>query len=182
LGGLTGTGKSTLSSKISIDYHAHMINTDIVRKELAGMDKFEKHHDEMNTGLYSPGKIDYTYKKVIEKAANYLKNGENVVLDATFQKKKYREMARRIAKENNAILIPIKCTCPEKMAKKWLKERLKTKTVSDGRWEIYTSQKITFEPFTTEENCLIIDIARESYKDRMDSFREVFSKVYEGKK
>ena len=182
VGGLTGTGKSTLSLKISVDYRAHNINTDVVRKELAGIDKFERHHDEIDTGLYSPERIDYTYEQVMKKSADFLKNGENVVLDATFQKKKYREMAKKIAKENNAVLIPIQCTCPEEIAKKWLEERLKTKTASDGRWEIYLSQKKTFESFTAEENCVVIDISKESYKDRMDSFRMLLSKVHDGEK
>lgn len=182
VGGLTGTGKSTLSLKISVDYHANNINTDVVRKELAGIDKFERHHDEIDTGLYSPERIDHTYEQVMKKSADFLKNGENVVLDATFQKKKYRDMAKKIAKENNAILVPIKCTCPEEIAKRWLEERLKTKTASDGRWEIYLNQKKTFESFTAEENCVVIDISEESYKDRMDSFRRLLSKVHDGEK
>ncbi|MEA3458871.1 MAG: AAA family ATPase, partial [Candidatus Thermoplasmatota archaeon] len=182
VGGLTGTGKSTLSLKISVDYHAHNINTDVVRKELAGIDKFERHHDEIDTGLYSPERIDHTYEQVMKKSADFLKNGENVVLDATFQRKKYRDMAKKIAKENNAVLVPIKCTCPEEIVKKWLEERLKTKTASDGRWEIYLNQKKTFESFTAEENCVVMDVSEESYKDRMDSFRRLLSKVHDGEK
>jgi len=178
--GLTGTGKSTVSLKLAIDYYAHRINTDTIRKELAGIDKFEKHLDAINTGLYSPEKIDYTYEKVMEKAASLLKKGENVVLDATFQKEKYRNMARKIAKENNALFIPIQCTCPDDVAKKWLEERLKKKTVSDGRWEVYLSQKKTFEPFTSEEIHIEIDTSKESYESRMESFRKILAMVNEG--
>jgi len=182
IGGLTGTGKSTLSLKISVDYNALLINTDIIRKELAGINMFERHHDEINTGLYAPEKIDQTYEKVIEKAAYFLKNGENVVLDATFQKKKYRDMARRIAKENNAILITVQCECPEDVVRKWLEKRKKTKTASDGRWEIYINQKTTFEPFTDEENYIIADISKIGYKDRIDLFKNILAKVKDGEK
>jgi len=178
--GLTGTGKSTISLKLAIDYHAHRINTDIIRKELAGIDKFEKHHDAIDTGLYSPEKIDYTYGKVMEKAASLLKKAENVVLDGTFQKEKYRNMARKIAKENNALFIPIQCICPDDVVKKWLEERLKKKTVSDGRWEVYLSQKKTFEPFTSEEIHVKIDTSKESYDSRMESFRKILAMIYEG--
>jgi len=177
VGGLTGVGKSTLSLKITVDYHAHLINTDVIRKELAGINIFERHHDEVNTGLYAPERIDETYEKVIEKAVDFLKNGENVVLDATFQKKKYRDMARRITKENNAILIPVLCVCPEDTAKKWLERRIKTKTVSDGRWEIYTHQKKTFEPFTIEEKYIKADLSKNRYKERIDLFKKILTKV-----
>jgi hypothetical protein len=178
--GLTGTGKSTIALKLAIDYHAHRISTDIFRKELAGIDKFERHHDAIDTGLYSPEKIDYTYEKVMKKAASLLKKGENVVLDGTFQKEKYRDMARKIAKENNALFIPIQCTCPDDVAKGWLEERLKKKTASDGRWEVYLSQKKTFEPFTSEEAPVKIDTSKESYESRMKSFRKILAMVYEG--
>ena len=180
IGGLTGVGKSTFSLKISIDYNAHIINTDIIRKELAGINIFERHHDEINTGLYSPEKIDQTYKKAIEKASDFLKNGKNVVLDATFQKKKYRDLVRTIAKENNSILITVQCVCAEDMVKKWLKRRIKTNTVSDGRWEIYVNQKKTFEPFSDGENYIIADISKNRYKDRIYLFKKIFKMVNDG--
>jgi aminoglycoside phosphotransferase family enzyme/predicted kinase len=182
VGGLTGVGKSTLSLKISVDYHAYLINTDVIRKELAGINIFERHHDEVNTGLYTPERIDQTYDKVIQKTEYILKKGKNVVLDATFQKKKYRDMARRITKENNAILIPILCVCPEEIVRKWLERRIKTKTVSDGRWEIYINQKKTFQPFTSDENYIIADLSKNLYEERIDLFKKILTKVNKGVK
>lgn len=175
--GLTGTGKSTLALKLAVDYHAQQINTDIVRKELEGIDKYEKHHDKIDTGLYAPEKIDFTYEKVIEKAVNHLKKSENVVLDATFQKKKYRDMVKNITEENKAFLIPIRCNCPDNVVKKWLEERLKKKSVSDGRWEIYQNQKKTFEPFDTNEDHLDIDTSIESFEYRMDFFQRIINMI-----
>jgi aminoglycoside phosphotransferase family enzyme/predicted kinase len=177
--GLTGTGKSTLALKIAVDYHAHQINTDIVRKELAGIDKFERHHNEFNTGLYVPKKIDFTYEKVMEKAADFLKKGKNVVLDATFQKKKYRDMTEEIAEENNALLIRIRCICPDKIVKKWLEKRLKKKSVSDGRWEIYQKQKDMFEPLVSGENHIKVNTSEESYEYRMNFFRNLLKIIIE---
>lgn len=177
--GLTGTGKSTMALKIAVDYHAHQINTDIVRKELAGIDKFERHHNKFNTGLYSPDKIDFTYEKVIETAVDLLKKGENVVLDATFQKKKYRDMVKKVAEENNTLLLSVQCICPDDIVKKWLEERLKKKSVSDGRWEIYQRQKETFEPFTSKEDHITVDTSEGSYEYRMDFFKNLLSRVQE---
>jgi predicted kinase len=177
IGGLTGVGKSTLSLKISIDYHSHIINTDVIRKELAGINIFEKHYDEVNKGLYAPDRIDDTYDKVINKAEDILKKGGNIVLDATFQKKRYRDMARKISKENNAILIPVLCVCPEDIVRQWLDKRKRTKTVSDGRWEIYVNQKKTFEPFTAEENYIIADLSKNRFIERIELFNKILKKV-----
>ena len=177
--GLTGTGKSTLSGKIAVDYNAVYLNTDIVRKEIEGIDKFERHHDQPNTGLYAPEKINTTYKSVIEKAEEILKQGKNVVIDATFQKNIHREMAKKAADKNNAIFVPILCTCPDTVAKKWLEERLKKKTASDGRWEIYLSQKKTFENYSPPDSAIMIDMSRDSYNYRMKIFENIQNFVKE---
>ncbi len=90
-------------------------------------------------------------------------------------------MARKIAEENDAILVLIQCTCPENIVKKWLEERQRKKTVSDGRWEIYLNQKETFESFTPKEKHIKIDISEGSYDARMDSFRKILATIDEGK-
>jgi len=177
--GLTGTGKSTVARKIAVDYHAAQINTDVVRKEIAGIDKFEQHHDQFNTGLYDPKKIDDTYEKVMEQAAIFLMKNENVVLDATFQKKKYRDMVRHVAAKHHAMLVRIQCICPDDVVKKRLEDRVKKKSISDGRWEIYLQQKTTFEPFSSQENSLTMATSDESYEYRMNFFRLLLSHIGE---
>jgi aminoglycoside phosphotransferase family enzyme/predicted kinase len=175
--GLSGTGKSTLASKLSVDYNASYLNSDIIRKEIAGIDRYERHLDSIDTGLYQPEKIDFTYKKVIEKTDELLKKGHNVVLDATFQIKKYRDMAKEIADENNAIFILIQTTAPDNIVKNWLDVRLKKKTVSDGRWEVYLNQKKTFEPYLSQEKPLIIDMSQGEYKPRLETFWKILKRV-----
>ena len=175
--GLSGTGKSTIARKMAVDYHAVQINTDVVRKEIAGIDRFERHHDQVDTGLYDPKRVDNTYEQVMKRAADVLKNGENVVLDATFQKKKYRQMAHHIASKHHSALIIVECICPDEVVKQRLKDRVKKKSVSDGRWEIYLAQKTTFEPFTAEEDHLTIDTSDEAYEYRMEFFHRLLSSV-----
>ncbi len=177
MSGLTGTGKSTVAEKISIDYDAAVINTDIVRKEDAGMDKFERHLDNPNQGLYSPEKVHVTYEKVIEKARSELKKGNNVVLDATFQKQEHRIMVKQLSQEFDAVFIPVFCTCPESVAKEWLDERLKSKSVSDGRWEIYQLQKETFDMFTDDEQPVIIDTSESKFTNQLAMFSSILERI-----
>ncbi len=175
--GLSGTGKSTVAQKIAVDYHAVMINTDVVRKEIAGIDTYEQHHDQFNTGLYDPRKIDETYEQVMQRASACLKKGQNVVLDATFQKKKYREMAQRIARKHHATFVIVQCVCPDMIIKKRLEDRVKKKSVSDGRWEIYLLQKTTFEPLSPDECSLSIDTSEESFDYRMTFYQSLLCLV-----
>jgi hypothetical protein len=174
--GLTGTGKSTIAKKIAVDYNALVINTDIVRKEVAGVDKFERHLDNPNTGMYSPERVHQTYEKVMDYAEKQLKQGQNVILDATFQKRKHRRMAKDLASKYDASFIPLYCTCPEQKAKEWLEERMKSKSVSDGRWEIYQMQKKSFEMFTDEEKPVIIDTSKQDYETRLNMFTSLLER------
>jgi aminoglycoside phosphotransferase family enzyme/predicted kinase len=175
VGGLSGTGKSTVARKIAVDYHATLINTDVVRKERAGMDHYERHFDSFNTGLYDPKQVEDTYKQVIEQGAKTLQKGGNAVLDATFQKQYFRDMADRAARKHHAALLIVQCVCPDAVVKKRLEERVKQKSISDGRWEIYVQQKTTFEPFTPQENALQIDTGVDSYQYRMSFYQLLLS-------
>jgi predicted kinase len=115
----------------------------------------------------------------MERAATFLKKSENVALDATFQKKKYRDMMHHVAAKYHATLVRVQCVCPDMVVKKRLEDRLRKKSVSDGRWEIYLEQKTTFEPFTSEEDCRTMDTSDESYEYRMSFFRLLLSHVGE---
>ncbi|MDG6218927.1 MAG: AAA family ATPase [Candidatus Thermoplasmatota archaeon] len=177
MSGLTGTGKSTVALKLSIDYNAIVINTDVVRKKRVGIDTYERHLDDPNTGLYSPNQVHQTYKKVISKAEDLLSKGRNVILDATFQKQRYRQMVQTLSKQSKAIFIPVLCTCQETTAKEWLDNRLKTKSVSDGRWEIYQMQKKSFEAFTDDEKPITIHTDNTDYDKRMTFFNSMLNRI-----
>ena len=178
--GLTGTGKTTVARKISTDYNTRLVSTDEVRKELQKIDKYERHHDAYNTGLYSPDKMMETYEKALEKTDKLLRKGESVTLDATFKTKKLRKMARDIASKNNAIFIILYCSTPEEFVKKYLEKRIKKKSISDGRWEIYIKQKDSFEGFSSKDYVVEIDISNKSYDYQIKVFRGILTKTNRG--
>ncbi|MEM0466135.1 MAG: AAA family ATPase [Candidatus Thermoplasmatota archaeon] len=177
VGGLSGTGKSTVAQKIAVDYHACYLNSDIIRKQLAGIDTYERHHDAFNKGLYEPKNVDATYEKMITTAAETLQRKENVVLDATFQKRKHRDMVVRLSQDLSASLIIIQCVCPDEEVKKRLESRLEKKSVSDGRWEIYLKQKETFEAFSSKDHVYIFDTSNEQYEYRFNFFKTIAQRL-----
>ncbi len=168
--GLTGTGKSTIAQKIAVDYHAMYLNSDIIRKTKAGIDKYEQHHDAFNKGLYDPKNIEIIYEKIAESATENLQNKKNVVLDATFQKKKHRDRMYQLAKDTSSHLVIIYCRCPDDIVKKRLDDRIKKKSVSDGRWEIYVKQKQAFEAFEPNEHFFTIDTSQTNAEYRLNFY------------
>lgn len=175
--GLTGTGKTTVSRKIAVDYNAIRINTDEVRKEIFKIDKYEKHYDEYNTGLYAPENMKKVYDKIFKKTENLLNNKKNVIVDATFRTNNLREKIKNIAIKKNASFIILNTVCPEELVKKYLDERTKKKTVSDGRWGIYKKQKKSFESFEEEQNVIKIDISKKDFSYQIHKFLEVLKNV-----
>ncbi len=173
VGGLTGTGKSTVAGKIAVDYGAELVNTDVVRKEMAGIDKYEPHRDAFNTGLYDPKNIDQTYEQVVKKAQEYLEAERNVVLDATFVYQRHRQLAQTLAHHLEIPLIVIECVCNPKIVKQRLEKRMQEKTVSDGRWEIYQQQLKTHDPYETTENYMQFNTENEEKDARMHQFTQL---------
>jgi aminoglycoside phosphotransferase family enzyme/predicted kinase len=176
--GLTGTGKTTVARKFAVDYNAKIISSDNIRKEFSGIDKYERHYDAYNTGLYSPKKMRETYDKIFEKAEIFLKNQKNIVLDATFKTEELRNIARNISKKNNACFVILYCNCPKEIVKKYLDSRMNKKSISDGRWEIYIKQKDSFEKPVTND-FVEIDVSKNNLDYQLDVFNQVIHKICE---
>jgi aminoglycoside phosphotransferase family enzyme/predicted kinase len=177
ISGLPGTGKSTLALKLSVDYHAEIINTDVIRKHMAGIDTYQHQYEEPNRGLYDPKRVKQTYEKVLDLARTSLGNNRSVILDATFQQKEYRTKAYGLAQETNAVCVPILCTVPDHIAQSWLEKRMNERTVSDGRLEIYLAMKKTFERYSETEPHVVVDMSMNTYEEQMNQYRMILSIV-----
>jgi len=172
--GLTGTGKSVVAGKLAIDYSAKIISTDILRKEIANLDKYTRVYEKYGEGLYSPEKINFVYKKAIKMAENCLSKNKNCIIDATFQKKKHRDMAYRLAKDKNANFLIVECVSSEKEVKERLRKRAENqRSISDGRWEIYLEQRKVFEPLSKDEKFIRFDTSKSYYRYREKILKKI---------
>ena len=147
--GLMGTGKSTIASELSERLGIKVIRSDVVRKELAGLEASDHRYENFGGGIYSEAFFDATYDTLFKKAAEILEDGKSVIIDASFKKRKYLEGARETARRCKTPLLAIECVCSDDEIKRRLDARLhEEKNISDGRWEIYKQQKKSFEVIT----------------------------------
>jgi len=144
--GLVGSGKSTLSQVIARRLGLTVLSTDIIRKRLAGISPTEHRFEDVNSGIYSAEFSQKTYEQMYSEAKDILKDGDSVIMDATFLKSAERKKAEAIAKSEGAEFFVIECHLDEANTQQRLSQRLKNNAVSDGRWEIYGPQKKSFEP------------------------------------
>jgi uncharacterized protein len=146
--GLVGSGKSTLAQTISKRLGLSVLSSDIIRKQLAGIAPTEHRFEEIDSGIYSAEFSQKTYRKMFAEAEVILKDGDSVIMDATFLKAEERRKAAALAQATGADFFVIECRLDEAKTRQRLTQRLKNTAISDGRWEIYEPQKRKFEPVT----------------------------------
>ena len=145
--GMIASGKSTIAQAWSWQDQLRCYNSDWVRKELAGVDPTSTHHELMEQGIYTKEFSIKTYATLLERAAARLRQGDSVVLDASYQYARDRQDIRDLASRLECRAYFILCQCPETEMKRRMDLRsLEPAAVSDGRWEVYLKQKERFEP------------------------------------
>jgi predicted kinase len=145
--GMIATGKSSVCQAWAWHKQLRCFNSDWIRKELAGVDPTRKNPENIDKGIYTKEFSQKTYKTLLDRAETRIKNGDSVVLDASYQYARNRQDVRDLAKNLGCQVYFIFCQCPESVMKQRMDAREKDPaSVSDGRWEIYLKQKERFEP------------------------------------
>ncbi len=157
--GLPGCGKSTVASHLSKRLNAEVINSDLVRKRLAGISPLEKVQDRFEKGIYSPSMTEKVYSTMVETAIKKASSGKTVILDATFKSKKHRDALKKLAKGKGINIAFFFLQAPEEVIKERLERRKKEKNPSDADWNIYLKMKASFDP---PEDAFIIDANRDA--------------------
>jgi predicted kinase len=155
--GLIATGKSFLGSAWAKRHDFAYLNSDRVRKELAGLAVTASSKVGLNKGIYSAEFSRRTYDELLSRAERQCAAARSVVIDASYQKRAERDRVRRLAERLGAGLFFILCQCPEEEILRRLEIRSRDpEAVSDGRPEIYLAQKERFEyPEEMDESQLI---------------------------
>ena len=154
IGGLSGTGKSTVARELERRREFVRFNTDAIRKELAGVAPTER----PGAGIYTQEMSRRTYEEMFRRGREELAAGRDVILDATFQLREGRDEARRIAARADAAHLLVWCECPEEVIRERLARRGRAGVdVSDADWSVYLEQRRRHEPVQPDEAPLILD-------------------------
>ncbi len=146
--GMIASGKSTLALAFAGRRGFPCHNTDLVRKELAGVSATTRCVEGVGEGIYSPAFSARTYQALLDRAERDLANGmEGVVLDGSYGRRTDRARVLELAARLGVAVVFVLCTCSDREVRRRLELRARDpRAVSDGRWEIYLAQKEHFEP------------------------------------
>ena len=123
IGGLPGTGKTTLAETLSKRRGWTVLSTDAVRRELTGRPQGELAFGE---GTHDPRTTAATYRTLFERARTALGLGERVILDGSFADARWRTEARDVAEAQKALLTELRCAAPSALAAERLVARVRS--------------------------------------------------------
>ncbi|MFH0782981.1 MAG: AAA family ATPase [Pseudomonadota bacterium] len=145
--GLIASGKSFVAKAWAEKHRFAYYNTDVIRKQLAGIKLGESCSQGIAQGIYSPAMTRRTYDALLDCAEKNLDDPaiSCVVLDGSYQSLAERKrVCVRFA--GQAQVVFVMCRCKEEITKARLAQRaLDPAAVSDGSWQMYLHQKEVFE-------------------------------------
>jgi len=161
LQGLSGSGKSFFANQLieHLDnFNAIIISSDRIRKTLFGISPETRVSEEDKKSLYSPEMNKKTYRALEEYADICLKNGFNVIIDATFLKFEHREAFYNISRKHDvqSYLFSLQ-TSTEQASQSILNRQQLNTNPSDATIDVMQRQKNIIEAPANSENSMILD-------------------------
>jgi uncharacterized protein len=136
VGGLPGSGKSTVAAGVGERLGLPVLRSDEIRKELAGIPPLEPAGAPYGEGIYAGQSTDSTYSVMLDRATEALRLGQSVVLDASFTDQRWRDAAWLAAEATKSDLLAVRCAVPAGVAEARLRSRARGTDPSDATPEI----------------------------------------------
>lgn len=148
VGGLPGTGKTTLAHRLSMATGWPVISSDVVRKRLAGLDPEADASAAFGTGIYSDVMTATVYEELLGEVEVNLSLGQSVILDASWIRECWRDAAREVAERCLAEYLPIRCRVPGDVARARITRRAHAGArSSDATPSIHDEMASALEPW-----------------------------------
>ena len=123
VGGLPGTGKSALAGALADRLGWTVLNSDRIRKELAGVRPEHPAPAPFETGIYAEAWTNRCYGELLRRAVALLAGGESVIVDASWISAEHRAAAATAAGRAGADLVQLRCTAPPGLAERRMAAR-----------------------------------------------------------
>jgi predicted kinase len=158
VGGLAGTGKTTLAAAVADAFGAELLRTDLIRQDLFGAGS---HQAEADGGIYSPEARERVYVEMFRRAAALYSDRISIVLDGTFSTPETLHRAQQVAADSPSMFLAIECFCRPEIAHERISRRLaEGHDVSDARPEIHDIQRMRWQPWSAEFPQVRVDTER----------------------
>ena len=166
VGGLPGTGKSTLAAGLAGETGWVLVRSDEVR---------HRHHRSLGRDRYAAESRAAVYEELLSSAREHLAEGESVVLDASWISAGERAMAAQVAEQTGNELLSICCTCDDSIGADRISQRLaRGDDVSEATIAVRDLMERGMDPWPS---AVVIDTSHAAASVNLES---VFSKLVPG--
>jgi predicted kinase len=159
IGGLPGTGKSTLARRIAALGGFEVIRSDEVRKRLAGAPA-DARPSPFGTGIYTSEWSDRTYAECRRLARESLEKGNRVIIDANFGREADRAAMRSEASRLGVRQAFFVVEADVALVRSRLEAR--SGDVSDADWAVHLEAARRWEPIQLDPGTFRIDLDADS--------------------
>jgi predicted kinase len=143
VGGLAGTGKTTLALAVAEAIGGEVLRTDVLRQELFGAGS---HAAGLDAGIYSREARERVYAELLRRAKDLHADRMSVVLDCTFSMLDLLDQARAITRDPNGLFLAVECVCRPEVAHERIRGRLAEGCdASEARPEVHDLQRMRWE-------------------------------------
>lgn len=158
VGGITGTGKTTVASHLVEALGAVRIRSDVERKRSAGVAATAHGDAPVGGGLYDASRSQATYALLARCATAVLDGGFIGIVDATFQRRADRGALRKCAADAHARCDVVICTAPASVLRARIEARRARGTdASDATLAVLEQQLRDFEAPAGEADVIVLD-------------------------
>ncbi len=160
--GVTGCGKSTVSTGLLARLGAIRIRSDVERKRLAGVEA-DCAVAAPDTDLYAADMTQRTYARLLALADTGLASGWPMMLDATYLSRTARSAAKELARRRGVPCIIVSCHASDaELARRIRARSERGDDVSDGTLEVLALQLKHADPLTEAEVAMSVLVDTES--------------------
>jgi predicted kinase len=121
--GLSGSGKTHVSSLLLAALPAIRVRSDLERKRLAGLGEFESSESPPGEGLYDADSGKRTYERLRSLATIILDARHSVIIDAAFLDSGERQAARSLAERMHVPVLIVDVQAPDAVLRQRIAER-----------------------------------------------------------
>ena len=163
VGGVSGSGKTTVARELIEHLGAVCVRSDVERKRLAGLTPAARTGAALGAGLYAEPVTRATYRRVVEVAAAVVDAGFPGIVDATFQRRSDRHSLAAAAAQHGARYAFVLCEASPAILRARVAARsARGNDASDATLPVLADQLATFEPPDREEAALTLHLGTDT--------------------
>lgn len=163
--GLSGSGKSTIASRLVGPVGAIRLRSDVERKRLFGLAPLQR-SDALPESIYTPEATRRTMERLREGARMALRAGYPVIVDAAFLQRAERESFRMLAAELGRPFTILHCRTGDLELLRRLRARTEAgEDASEADAAVLERQRVFEQPLEDDELAFVIDVATDGAVD-----------------